>query len=406
VLIAGLAGSSANNVAAQIDSARQRGFSATLSLLAQRDSNIFRLPDGSAPSDVGLSGTQRSDRTLSPGVTIEAVYPYARQDFYARLGFYWNRFAEFDDYDTNSLTYRLGWTWRTAEEFSGELLASRDQSNTSFQDFLGPTRNVLTLYSERAAVNWQPRPDRRFSASIDYFTGRNSTAVRSLNDFNVASLQSRVTAISPLGNELYLSYVGTSGDYPNRLDSEALAIDNSYWQGNFNLGGVWNTTNMRIEARGGYLVRRFDSITARNFAKPVWLFNAAWAPTSKTSLGLSYVRDLTSIEDLDRAYTVSTTAILSLRYQVTPRVGMSAQYFRQDVEWAGDPQTFLSRVLPPDTAVREDRYTTPRLSIDWTPARRWQVSASQEWPSRGSNRNGLEFDSSVSTIAVQYTIGP
>jgi hypothetical protein len=406
-LVTTLSGLPAAPAAAQSFATRDRGVTATLTLLAQRDSNLFRLPDSTLPSDFGLSGNGRDDTTLSPGISFEAWYPYARQDFYARIAFYWNRFTQFDDYNTNSLNYRLGWTWRTAEELDGELIAARDQSNSSFQEFLGPTRNVLTLYTERAAVNWHPRPDRRFSASIDYLTGLNSTQVRSLNNFKVANLSLRATAITPLGNELYASYIGTSGDYPNRLISEVFAIDNSYWQGSFNLGLKWSPRpDVAVDARGGYVSRKYDSITARNFARPVWLFDAAWAPTAKTSLALRYVRDLSSIEDLDRAYTISTTATASVRYQFSPIVAVTAQYFRQYVNWAGDPLTFASGFLQLAGPARADRYSTPRLQLDWNFAPRWSFSAAQEWPSRTSNRNGLQYDASVTTIVLQYVVGP
>jgi hypothetical protein len=383
-----------------------RGVSAVVTLFGQRDSNLFRLPDGVLPPDVGIEGNRRGETTISPGLTIEAFYPFARQDFFARVGFYWNRFTEYSAYDTNSVTYRLGWTWRTAEELSGELAAARDQSNTAFQDFLGPTRNVLTVYSERASVSWQPRPDRRLSASLDYLDGSNSTVARSLNDFKVANLTFRAAAVSPLGNELYLSYVGTNGEYPNRLISELLAIDNSYRQDNFNLGLIWNTPRTRVEARGGYVSRKYEAIAARDFARPVWLLNATWAASGKTALGLSYVRDLTSIEDLDRAYTISTTATATVRYSITPQVAVSAQYFRQDVDWAGDPLTAVSEFLQSSAPARQDRYTTPRLVLEWRPALRWSISVSQEWPSRTSNRNGLQYDASVSTVVLQYSIGP
>lgn len=392
---------------AQLQVQRERGLTTTLTMVATHESNMLRLPDGLTPADLGLPSDQRSDWVFAPSLGFSGGFGYGLQEFEGNVTLGWNRFQEFDNYDTDIVGYRLSWFWRTGGNLDGELTVRRDESDTLFQDFIGPTGNVLTLDTQRAAANWRPRPDRRLSMLLEHLVGSNSLEVRSINDFDVYNATATAAIVSSPGNEVYLSYMRTDGEYPNRVVSQLYAIDNSYKQDNYSVGITWNPSAFtRLLARAGYVSRHYDEIRARDFSDPTWLLDVQHAFTGKTAIAARFAQDASSIDDLDRAYTISTRASVAVMHSLTHNTRLTLKYDWQRVNWAGDPQTFASGFLQLFQDARVDSYSTPTILFDWAIAPRWNLQFAQQWPSRSSNYPAVEYRSSVSQIALQYSIGP
>lgn len=395
------------SMAVQAQLLPDRGLIATLNFAATYESNIFRLPDGTTPADLGLPSDQRSDWILAPGASLSGRFGYGLQEFSGDVRLSWNRFETFDNYNSDILSYGLTWKWRTAGNFDGVLTVGQDESNTGFEDFLGATVNQLTVDRQVAVANWRPRPDRRFTAGLDRWEGKNSLEARHVNDFVVTNARVTAAWTSPLSNEIYVNYFRTDGEYPNRVPSELFAIDNNFKQDNWFLGTTWNPgPDTQLDARVGYLSRRYDQFSARDFASPAWYLNLHKAVGSRTLLSLEFARDANSIDDLDRTYTLSTRANVSLAYSLSAKTRATVQYDWERVAWDGDPLTAVAEFLQLVQDPRVDRYTAPLVALEWFVTPRWTVSVAQQWLKRESNRDNVEYRSNVTQFSVSYTLGP
>jgi len=400
-----------NEASAQIEP----GIGAKLSVIGTRDSNILRLPDGVDPRRLGFDSDQRDDTVLTPLVELNGAFIWGAQSLVLRADLRRDLFEEYSTFDTRTQSYDANYYWQVGNHWAGELAASRDEQLTGFQDFLGPQRNVLTIRSARALANWRPRPDRRVALSFDAYDGRNSVESRRINDFDLRAPRIELVAISGAGNEVSTSYRYSDGNYPNRIVLSNTSFDSSYTQSDADIGFRYLPGGKTlVDARFGYGWRRYENLPDRDFSGPVGRLNFTWVPTGKTLLELSAIRDLNAVDELDNLFAVSTVYRAAIRYQLSAQISFAAEYRRVRVSYQGDPQAdSILRTqfgVPDDNRV--DTTTTPKIVLEWRPGLRWLVNLSSEWPERKStsqtlqDRSSLDYKAHVTSLAVQYSIGP
>lgn len=391
------------------------GINARLSVIGVHDRNILRLPDGVTPRQAGLDTDDREDFVLSPVVDVDASLVWGRQALTANAVFRRDYFDQLGVFDSRTQSFSANYRWQLGNHWNGEASAGRDEQLTGFQDFIGPQRNVLTVRSARALANWQPRPDRRVSMSFDTYDGKNSIEQRRVNDYELRAPRIELVAISGAGNELSSSYRYTDGSYPNRIVTPTSVVDSSYKQSDADVGVRYAPGGKTsIDARIGYGWRRYETLSDRDFSGPVGRLIVVWAPTGKTVLELSAVRDLNAVDELDNLFAVGTVYRAALRYQLSAQFSFAAEYRRLRLDYEGDPRAdsiLRTRFGVPDDA-RSDTTTQPKIALEWRPTLKWLVNLSREWPQRTSSgaspfdRSSLQYKSVVTALAIQYSLGP
>ena len=130
--------------------------SAELRGSANYDSNLFRSPDDANPQVVTLyTGT----------VGLHVNKPYAQQRFQSDIAETAYRYEKSSDLDFDALNYRAAWLWHYGPRVSGTLEANRAQSQVSFQDTTGTTRNT------RTTKNYLFNLDREITAPSHFLFG-------------------------------------------------------------------------------------------------------------------------------------------------------------------------------------------------------------------------------------------
>jgi len=382
------------------------GYSLTASSLFEWDPNLFRLPDGVSPRQVGQATDHRGDTIIVPSATIDANFLPGRQRVSLNAQLSRELLLRNSAFDLTSLSYRGSWIWQLGNKWSGELTDSQQQQRTSFADAQLTEANRETTRTHRASADYRPRPDRRLGASFAWIGGSNSLGVRQINDFRTTIARAELGVDSGFGSELVLGASTTHAEYPNQQILALAPIDNSYRQNQFDLSTRYVASEkIQIQVRAGYAKRRYPVVSQRDFGGVVGNLGVTWQPTAKLQAQLTASRDLNAVDDAYRIYTVSTQARAKLGYQPTVKTDFTVDAYGTRVPYKGNPQNFLTSISGP-APYREDRYYGLKFSIGWLPTQRLTAQVTQALETRNSNTAGFQYRDWTTLLYLQYQVGP
>lgn len=374
----------------------------TAGTTVQFDDNLFRLPDGVAPAELGLAPGGRSDRIVQPTLEFEGRMRWGRQTLRGSAAYRDQRLRTWDRYDSDNLDGSLTWDWQLGNHWSGEIGAAQREETTSFADFIGTQRNVLRIDERRLRMNWRPRPDRRLTAVLTEYDGENSAPALRANDYTVRAVRFEAAVTGAPGDDVVLGIRHTDGRYPNREIDALVPIDSSYTQEEGDLGFAYTRGAWRLDARAGVARRRYEAVSARDFTGPTGLVRWTWRPTGKTSAELSWSRDLGAVDEYDDLFTVSQVGQASLRWEATARVALTALWKRRDIDYRGDPRNVLIDLIGPRPA-REDTIDDTSIGVAWTVFDRVALTVQRAWSRRASTRESLDYRANVWSAGVRVT---
>jgi hypothetical protein len=382
------------------------GLSLAAAASVVRDGNLFRLPNGLQPRQLGLNTDQRGDTTIVPSASVDANILFGRQRVLLSGTLSRELLKDNPSYDTTDLSYRGSWLWQIGNAWSGELTDLQQQQRTSFADQLLTQANRQTLHDRHAAIDFRPRPDRRIGVVYDQSIGSNSLGIRQINDYRVTFARAELGIDSGLGHELVLGASSTHADYPNQQIIALAPIDNSYRQTQLDLSSLFVLSEKtQLRWRIGYARRRHPEVPQRNFSGLVGNVGVSWEPTAKVQGKISINRDLNDAADYFRIYTITTTATGELDYLPTAKTQIALTASAARIGYKGSPLNFYTIVFGP-AGYREDRYDNVRLSLGWTPWDRFSVTLSQALSTRNSSEPQFQFRDWTTELDLQYRIGP
>lgn len=389
--------------------ADDRGFHGAVGMSVQHDNNVLRLPSGQTPSDAGLSidpgdnGSHRGDTITSPFVSLNADLALGRQHVGVSGLHRETRLDHYSAYNSHSGDLHAYWDWQLGNDFDGRIDAGSSDQATELQDFLGSRRNVLTLLSEHALVNWRPRPDRRVSLDRQRYRGSNDVPALASADYDVGVWGIEGAWITALATELNLRWRHTDGHYPNRSISAAIPVDNSYRQDDAEVGVVLRPGGRTsADVRLGYATRRHEQVPQRNFEGPSGRAGVEWQAGGALALTLDAVRDLNALADFDRLFAVSTHIALGARWVPAAQWQLAWRWSDERLVYGGDPQNLLTQTFG-QTPERRDRIRSTHLALTWIPLVRVQVELSFDRSQRDSNRPGLAYASQQAGLSTSYS---
>jgi len=384
-------------------SQRTPGLELTVGSSVQTDSNLFRLPDGTRPTDVGLVAEQRRDSLATPFAELTATAGLGpNQLLSARGRVVRDRFDRNRNFDATRHDADVLWRGSFTRQWRSELSHALERRATNFADFRSPERNILDTGTSRGVLSFQPRPDTRLSVLGTDFRGSNSIEARRGSDYRIGLYRAEISRSTAQGNEIVAGASRTEGRYPHRQIVGGTPVDNSYEQQDVDLALLWRPgESTSLTLRLGHAERDFDHVPERGFEGATWLASVGWQLGGKTLLRLSSQRDLNAVDDFDRVFAVSEIHRVSLVHSLTAKLSVGLDASRQRIDHRGDPQSVLTRIFgqrPP----RADRIEEVRASVGWTPRDRMQVQLSATRAERGSNQPGLQYRATIVQMSLQY----
>lgn len=344
----------------------------------ERDSNILRAPDA-VSDEIGV---------LSAGVRVDKRYSLQRFTLEVQASRF--RFREASRLDYSTLSYEGAWNLQVTPYLRGLLSADRreyrDITNAS-----GASGGV-TLRTERhelAEVTLLGRGGWRTLAGLDQSRSR-SDDPRSLEASpTVSSLHIGGGHEFPSGTLVTAQVRRGEGDY----GGGAGGIE--FQETEPSLALRWPATaKTSLDARIGYLDRSHDQEPARDFKGFVTNASLRWTHTPRTSVDVGFARDLGSYEFTGGGRIRGWRLFIAPTWKPSEKTALRFRHTMERRDWQ------VVSAGSPDLG-REDRTRWNALTLEWTPRRLLEFTASARQERRSSNLAGVGFRAHVVALAAR-----
>lgn len=332
------------------------------------DSNLLRLPSAASAQTMGI-GSNLSDFTRSAlfGLTVDKTF--SQQHLTANLNaakVNYDRFSQLDHIDKNAA---LNWNWHAGQQFQGNVGTSYTQGLTPFIDFHLLERNLRTTEKFYADGSWLLGPSWRLRGGL----------VHSKLWYDLASQQPGNNTQNQ--EELGLDYLASSGstiglqlrhikaDYPNPELNGTIAVLNGYSQDELKAKVDWLLTGKTtLHFLGGWVSRKQDEFSSRNFSGINTRVSADWLATGKIAVSVAGWREIGAIDDVSVVYSLNHGASIGSSWQYSEQIRLVAQY--RYIERNFNQSSELGAAYPNDT-LRD-----MALSLVYNPTRQWRIQLS------------------------------
>jgi exopolysaccharide biosynthesis operon protein EpsL len=357
------------------------------------DSNLFRLPQNSAPPP-----TADTTRILGAGLKFDEVV--SRQHLIADFNLNNSAFEKNTNLDYTGGDGRLAWLWQAGNDWSGEARYQRARTLADFAYIQQNVQDLIDTHAYALTGGYQFHPRWRIAAEFAAEELVHSATGRETLDVNSRSAGSTLTYRTPGDNSIGLQARRTDRSYPNPTLEGNVLVDNGHRETRLNAIAAWRFSGvLKLDAQIGHVEVRFDEFSNRDFSGATGRAAATWDPTGKLRLSLNGLRDVQLYTDVSTSYTVVTSVGLSPIYTVTPKIVVQGDFNLEKRDYLGDPG-----IVPPTGPAREDHVRLARVSVRYSPIRSVELSVSYETGNRESNvpANSFEYQLWLATVKASF----
>lgn len=364
------------------------------------DGNVLGIPNGANPSGADLSDTSRR---AEAGLVINKRI--SQQIFSAKLNVSHVTYDRLRALDNDGKDFLVNWNWHVGDRVEGNLGASYVQGLAHYVEGLTPfvnlnnqERNLRTQRREFFDGSWRLHPSWRV---------RGGLSRDSLNyDLDTQKAGNRVEDMSEVGLD-YLASSGSTigvqlrhirGDLPNPQQLDSLVIGNSYDQNEIKAKINWLLTGKtQLQFLGGYVQRKQDSFSQRDYSGLNARLIANWQPTGKIGVTLSGWREIGALEDLTASYTLNQGLSIGSRWNLTSKLWLDGLLKHETSDYSGT--TAFSSLLPAD---RKDIFRTASVKLTYLPTDHLQLAAVAYRKNRDSSINGNSYPDNGVMLSSRY----
>lgn len=373
-------------------------FNASVGVSRMRDSNLFR----QAP------GREESDELSSTSVALSLSKPYGLQRFALDATLIDYRYDNNDYLNFLAKNYNAAWNWSLTPRFHGTLSSGRAEAQNSFVDYQPATpelrRNLRRNDTQRFAAEWEVSGGLHVLGGLNRSTQTNSQTFFQQSGYELTNRELGLKYLWRAGTYLQLLHRQGDGEYKERqfVPFSILPapfnpqIDNSFRQTETEARFfVPLTGKTAATARLGRLAREHRHFQQRDFAAYVGHLDFQWQPTAKLSLSASLRRDIAAYQDFASSYYLADGFTFQPAWEITPKTALRLRFDQERRRYdgaivAGGPE-------------RSDTIRSARLALDWSPRRWGSLSASIQRDSRDSGLSGLDYRSTMISLAAQIS---
>lgn len=250
------------------------------------------------------------------------------------------RFSRFSAINYDGSRLQSQWNWRFGSRWDGTIGASRHVTQSSFSD-LQTFTVVNNIYTERRAFAkggfWL---DPRWKFGVDTATSilSNSSAFESYLNYDQNSVGPFIEYRTQKGSTLTTELRTINARYPNQQFFNGSAVDNSYRENELNIIGSWAATGKtQLRGRLGFIERRNQDLSQRNFSGVTGSLTANYMPTGSTSLSLRLYRRSAGVDVGYASFVLDTGESLSAAWQMTGTLTLQGSVGHDQFNYQGDP---------------------------------------------------------------------
>ncbi len=356
------------------------------------DSNIFR-------TDPDAPGGQRSDNLTNFYGIIGFDKTIGRQELYGNFIFGKTKFSRFSELDYDNQDLKAGWNGNFPAGIHSKLEWARDQHLSNFADLVVPRRNVITADKLSLDLDVPVVNNWHAVGGADLVKTKNSNELDRSNNREGEGLEAGVRYVTPYGNKLDLVYRTSKSQFPDR--SVASVTDTGYRDQAGDLRVAWQITgNNRIEGHAGYITRKNDTLTYRDFSGPSFHLSDTWDVTAATTIVSTIYRQIGAAGDNEFDYAVTKGVHIEPVWSVTEKIKLNGRIEWSDRRYLGNLFSEISG-LPVSDPDRNDKTWTGKIGVAYFPTRWLQLSADYSAQQRDSNRPLRSYTDQTGTVTLQ-----
>jgi exopolysaccharide biosynthesis operon protein EpsL len=360
-----------------------------------RDNNLFRLPSGVSPAEVGLGSGSRSDtvRTDLVGLRFDKPYGLQRLSVTASLANYQFSNYGFLDYQAKNLEGR--WNWALTPTLAGNIGAGRKQTLASFADYQTYIRNVRTTDNLRAGAEYGVRGPWRLLVAADQTEGTDSVPQVQTWDTRTQAMEAGIKYVSAAGNSFSYLLRENRVHWLNRPLDPLRQFDNQARQTDHEFGAEVQTwPKARLKGSIAHIERRHDTMTSRDYGGTAGHLDLAWTPTAALKLDVLARREHGSWWDNNASHTLTERLAISPSWQISTKLALRGRIEQANRDFIGPVVEFAS-------PQRQDVTRSGLVALDWMPWRSVTLSASWQADRRHSSRAGFDFNDVTAGVSAQ-----
>jgi hypothetical protein len=375
-----------------------------------RDSNLFRLPDGTPTPG---SAQSRSDVISTTSLLAGLDRSFGRQRVRGSATLQHNRFRDNEQFDNDGHGLNLVLDWETLNRLSGNVSLASNRSLRRFdpsETNVASERNVETVKLADATVRLGVVTRATVEASVNHREVDYSSA-------RYADREYKQTAGS-IGGRYRPAAATTVGAGLRFTKGRYARFDDRYERRDIDLTGRWEPGDGTVvSGRLSYGKTEYDRVTQRNYSGPSAVFGVLWQPTGKIRLTGRAARDTgqdsafvereligfgaeTLVVDYSR---VTTSAKLQAVYLATAKTQLqvSASHARRSLV------TQTDSILGSATREGSDRVTQWQIGPTWMPSRGLQFGCDLTHERRSARGFGSSpYRANGASCYGQFTMFP
>jgi len=338
-----------------------------LSTSISYDSNVFRLSDNTDSSAV-IGSEKRSDLIMTTSLSATFEERIGRQRISLAANISRVKYDRFEYLDYTGRDLKAIWNWVLGNDLYGELGRTRRASLSDFGDFRLPVKNIYTVDSNNAAMNWQMVPDWLFRLGASHDTGTNSATVHQSSNYEADTREFGLRYTPRSGNWVGVRFSRMDVTYPNRIVVSGQPVDSSLTQDDSRLNFNWQASGAsHITGDIGRTRRRRPDVPNRDFSGPTGRLSWDWLATGKLMLNFSAGQELGELNELNASYYVLRRTSISSTWAPTAKMTLQAMFEHRHRHNQGERATVadpLLSLIVDSLPTRDD--VTNTQSLSWT----------------------------------------
>lgn len=373
-------------------------FNMSARYMRQTDSNLFRTSSNISPQ-AALGSNTKSDTIDITSVGLTLDKSYSLQRFQLNTSFVDSRYKNFDYLNFDALNYAASWNWGFTPRIRGVLSADRKQALNNTVQFVNVSeRNVRTDTSLRFSADADLGAAVHLIGGLDQKRSTNELSISQEGDSTVRSASLGLRYVFPSGNSVSYRMRKGNGDYYNRTQNLVLAIPNSFDETEHELRAAWVLTGKTtLSARLGQFKRSHPGLTQRDYSGPTGDVSLLWDITSKVDLTATLARTLSAYQTDSSSFIAGNRLSLSPVWRTTAHTSLRFNY---DYLTQGYRGALPGSALPID---RQDITRSSLLALDWSPRQSIVLSLALQNQRRTSNVADADFKSTGASVSAQLT---
>jgi hypothetical protein len=357
------------------------------------DSNVFR----TAPTDpAGVASLYTT--TLYGLASFDRTY--GQQRVFANVNFGRVLYSGgFSSYDYGSQTVDAGYRLGSWDRFNVGIEWVRSAAQVNFADTVFKVPDVVTRDTVTTDVDQRVIGDWHLVASASGSWERYSDAASSISNLDRFGGQVGVRYVPIYGNRIDLSLGQTRGRYPN--GATTAFGDAGYRDRLADLSVSWHFSgHSRLDGHAGYLQRRNDTLTFRDFSGLSSDLAWVWAATGKLTVTLSGSRVMGAAGDVEFLTAVTKTLRLAPAWQATEKIKLEVGLYRSVRDYFGQGlQLTPGGTLP--AAGHIDTIFGGSLTATWAMESWLTLSADLRSEHRDSNLSNWAYSDRIGSMSVR-----